>query len=81
MVDNVTYYFVKKFMTFPEYKDTCNVLVNCGMHTDFNKACDIATISEASIRESLWNNINGSVSIAKVVDMHSIATIQKKAVK
>ncbi|MEO6719567.1 MAG: hypothetical protein ABIN67_04335 [Ferruginibacter sp.] len=71
LVENKTYYFVKKFMAFPEFQNVEPVLESYGMHTDFNKACGIAGINDASIREWLLNEANGTVQQAKVIDLNA----------
>lgn len=72
-VQGKTYYFVKKFLTFPEFNNVPNVLVGYGMHTDFDKACSIAMIHESTIRLQLLNNMVNGNNIApeqaKVIDM------------
>jgi hypothetical protein len=45
LVASETYFFVKKIMTFPEFQGTANVQVGFGMHTNFEKACDISGIA------------------------------------
>jgi len=42
---NKLYYFVKRYLSFPEYKDVEDILEGYGMHTDFDKACNIAGIN------------------------------------
>ena len=71
MIENKTYYFVKKFMAFPEFKNVEPVLESYGMHTDFNKACNIAGINDAHIREQLLNEANGTLQQAKVIDLNA----------
>ena len=45
LIAGETYFFVKKVMTFPEYQGAANVQVGYGMHTNFEKACDISGIA------------------------------------
>ena len=71
MIENKTYYFVKKFMAFPELKNVEPILESYGMHTDFNKACSIAGVYDASIREYLLHEANGTLQQAKVIDLNS----------
>lgn len=70
MVQNKTYYFVKKFLKFPEFNNVPDVLVGYGMHTEFEKACSIATIHDPRIRQRLLNEMEGTVEQSKVIDMH-----------
>lgn len=70
VVQNTTFYFVKKYVTFPEYKDAPAVLESYGMHADFNRACEIALISDQEIRNNLWANLENSPNSAKVIHMN-----------
>lgn len=71
IVQGKTYYFVKKFLQFPEFNNVPDVLVGYGMHTDFHKACSIAGISDPKVKMQLLNNMTGEglVEQAKVIDM------------
>ena len=71
VIDNKTHYFVKKYLAFPELKDVSPVQEGFGMHTDFNKACDIASIFDPNIREQLLNEAEGTIQYAKVIDLNS----------
>jgi|GEM_PF-2116542 len=70
LVDNKLYYFVKRFSHFPELSDIPDVLESYGMHKDFDRACDIAQVTEQSIRKQLWNELQG-LPAAKVIEMNS----------
>ena len=70
VVQNKTYYFVKKFLKFPEFNNVPDVLVGYGMHTEFEKACSIATIHDPRIRQRLLNEMESTVEQSKVIDMH-----------
>jgi hypothetical protein len=72
VIENKTYYFVKKFLTFPEFKDVPPMQEAFGMHTDFNKACEIAGIQDLKIREQLLEEVNGTVQQAKVIELNTI---------
>jgi len=69
VVQNTAFYFVKKYITFPEYKDVPAVLESYGMHADFVRACDIAGLHDEEIRRSLLEDIQSDESTAKVVYM------------
>lgn len=69
IIDNITYYFVKKYLSFPELKDVAPMLESYGMHTDFNKACNIAAIYDPKIREQLLKEAEGTIHQAKVIDI------------
>ena len=53
-INNTTYYFVKKYIRYTELKDAPAILESYGMHTDFNKACRIASIQDNSIKQRLF---------------------------
>ena len=69
VVQDTTYYFVKKYVTFPEYKDVPGVLESYGMHTDFKRACEIALINDQEIRQHLLANLQNNQGSAKVIHM------------
>jgi hypothetical protein len=69
VVQNTTFYFVKKYITFPEYKNVPGVLESYGMHSDFNRACEIASITDTEIRKHLLDGIQSNESSAKVIHM------------
>jgi hypothetical protein len=53
LIDDKNYYFVKKIMTFPEFKGLANVLIGYGMHTSFEKACNISGVHDNACRKKL----------------------------
>jgi hypothetical protein len=57
LIDDKTYYFVKKLMAFSEFKGLTDVVVGFGMHTDFEKACRIAGIDDAECRKKLIHEL------------------------
>jgi hypothetical protein len=71
IIESKTYYFVKKFLAFPEYQNVEPVLESYGMHTDFNKACNIAGVYDAAIKERLLHEANGTLQQAKIIDLKS----------
>jgi len=78
-VQGKTYYFVKKFLKFPEFNNVPDVLVGYGMHTDFNKACSIAMIDDPTVRLQLLNRMTGVIEQAKIIDMQP-ANFETKSV-
>ena len=52
-VNGTTFYFVKKFQTFPDLKSVPPVLEAFGMHTRFDKACEIAQIHDRETQLNL----------------------------
>jgi len=69
LLDYKTYYFVKKFTAFPEFKDVSPVLESYGMHTDFDKACSIAGLTDPAIKEQLLQQAEENTQRAKVVEL------------
>lgn len=66
LLDFKTYYFVKKFTSFPELKNVAPVMDAYGMHTNFDKACSIAGVTDADIKATLLEQANDSRHTAKV---------------
>ncbi|GAB2831856.1 hypothetical protein [Ferruginibacter profundus] len=69
LLDYKTYYFVKKFTAFPEFKDVSPILESYGMHTSFDKACAIAGLSDPIIKEQLLQQAEENTPRAKVVEL------------
>ena len=57
LIEGKTYYFVKKIMTFSEFKGLANVVIGYGMHTNYEKACNIAGIDEIAWRKQLLHEL------------------------
>jgi len=53
LVNDKIHYFVKKIMTFPEFRGLADVQVGFGMHTDFIKACNICGIYDSACYQQL----------------------------
>ena len=71
VIENKTYYFVKKFMAFPEFEGVEPVLESYAMHADFNKACSIAGIIDPLVKTQLLKEANETLQVAKVIDFNS----------
>lgn len=80
-VQGKTYFFVKKFLSFPEFNNVPDVLVGYGMHTDFEKACRIAMVNDTQIRLQLLNNMAYAVEKAKVIEMLPSKIDSKSAIR
>lgn len=57
IVDGNSFYFVKKYQLFPELKGVPAILDTYAMHTDFEKACKIAMISDKAVQQQLINEL------------------------
>ena len=76
-VQGTKFYFVKRFLTFPEAKDMPGILENFGMHTDFKTACSIAKIADPLIQENLLASIvNAESGQSKVIHMKSLNAVK-----
>jgi hypothetical protein len=53
LIDDQIHYFVKKILTFPEFTGVTDVQVGYGMHTDFEKACNICGINDSACRKQI----------------------------
>lgn len=69
LLDYKTYYFVKKFSAFPELKNVSPILESYGMHTNFDKACNIAGITDPAIKEQLLQQAEENTQRGKVVEI------------
>ena len=71
VVQNTTFYFVKKYITFPELKNVPGILDSYGMHTDFNRACEIAAVNDNEIRQNLFADLqNTDEQSARIIHMN-----------
>ncbi len=68
-IENKSYYFVKKYLSFPEYEGVADAMEGYGMHTDFDKACTIAGLDDSRIKKQLLDEIHAAVPQAKVIDL------------
>lgn len=69
-INGVTFYFVKQYETFPEYKNVPPSLKNYGMHTNFHKACKIAMIKDRTIQKQLLDTVKNTTNSAKLIRMN-----------
>ena len=76
-IQNTTYYFVKKFLVIPELKEVEPLLESYGMHTNFDKACEIACITDKSIKQSLLKEIEEKGAKTKVIDLNDQHFLRK----
>ncbi|MEP7253751.1 MAG: hypothetical protein ABI683_15265 [Ginsengibacter sp.] len=56
-VNDTTFYFVKKYQVFSEYKDVPACLDGYAMHYNFEKACKIAMVSNKAIQQQLMDEL------------------------
>jgi hypothetical protein len=67
LLDFKIYYFIKRFSAFPEFKNVSPVMEAYGMHTDFDKACSFAGVTDEATKASLLKEANCSKPTAKIV--------------
>ena len=72
VIDGTTYFFVKQFLVFPEIPNVEPILEKYGMHTDFNKACNIAALHDKVIKKKLLQDIENEQSLVKVIEINDI---------
>ncbi len=72
IIQHKTYYFVKKILTLSEFPDLAKIVVGYGMHTDFNKACNIAGIHDPACREKLFTELEERNKPQKPISGRSI---------
>jgi hypothetical protein len=80
VIQNKSYYFVKKYLCFPEYEGVADVMEGYGMHTDFNKACSIAGLENPVVKKQLLDEIQGAVTQAKVIDLKPVDIVLSKKI-
>ncbi len=78
-LDFKVYYFIKKYTAFPELKNVSPVLESYGMHTDFDKACGIAGIHDAAVKEKLLKEAEATIQRAKIVELNNTGHLEKIA--
>ena len=73
-IDGTTFYFVKTYHCFPEYKNVQPVLETYGMHTKFKSACNIAQVYDPGIQQRLLNEIENNAAACKVIPLQTATT-------
>lgn len=77
-INGTTFYFVKTFQTFPEFKNVPPILESYGMHTRFDKACEIAQIYNRESQLNLLQTINNGEA-ARVIPIQTAKPATGKA--
>ncbi len=80
-INGKTFYFVKKFSAFPEYKNCPTVLDTMGMHTNFYKACNIAHVNDDIAISKLTNELHIIPDTARVIHLPKIKSITHSLLK
>ena len=77
VIEGTTYFFIKEFLVFPELKNVPPVLEKYGMHTDFDKACDIALLHDNKIKKQLLVEMESHTPLAKVIEIDNTLYVGK----
>lgn len=80
-LNSSTYYFVKKFSSFPELKNVPPIMESYGMHTDFNRACTIAGVKDEAIKKQLLKEAVTTLQKAKVIELGNTGFSTKAMVR
>lgn len=80
-INGVNFYFVKKYIAFPEHEDFPNVLDSMGMHSDFFKACDIAKVYNEVVVTRLMNELHIIPQSARVIHIQREKSITHSFIK
>lgn len=80
-INNVSFYFVKKYIEFPECENSPRVLESMGMHRDFYRACKIASIYDETVIEQLLSQLHIMPKNAKVIPMTGIRSMTHSLIK
>jgi hypothetical protein len=73
-INGTTFYFIKTYQTFPEFKNVSPVLETYGMHTNFKKACKIAQVDDPELQKQLLNEIENKAAACKVIPLQNATT-------
>lgn len=79
VIEGTTHFFVKEFLVFPELKNVPPILEKYGMHTDFDKACGIASLHDPQIKKQLLAEMESNTPLAKVIEIDDTSYMGKIA--
>lgn len=80
-INGKTFYFVKKFSSFPEYPHFPKVLDNMGMHTNFYKACKLAHIEDEMVVSNLMSELHIIPDSARIIHLHRVKAMTHSLIK
>ena len=72
IIQDKSYYFVKKLLTFSGFKGIADILVGFGMHTNFEKACSIAGVKDTATRNRLLSDLEAQTNPQKPVERYTV---------
>ncbi len=80
-INGKTFYFVKKFIFYPEIKDSSPILDKLGMHTNFHKACGIAEVYDQQIVNRLMNELHIIPESGRVIHLQKAKAVTHSLLK
>jgi hypothetical protein len=80
-INGKTFYFVKRFSTYPEYDNVPMILESMGMHSDFFKACEIAKVYDDVVINRLMNDVHIIPQSARVIHMPRVKAMTHSLIK
>jgi hypothetical protein len=80
-INGKTFYFVKKFIFYPEIKDSSPILDKLGMHTNFHKACSIAEVHDEQIINRLMSELRIIPESARVIHLQKAKAVTHSLLK
>ena len=81
MVENRKYYFVKKYVRFPEYRAVDDIMIGYGMHVNFYRACNIAEVHNEKIQQQLFEEMERATHGAKLINLYQPAKQHKSFIQ
>lgn len=76
MLQDKLHYFVKKIMVLPEFKGLADITIGYGMHTNFEKACSIASIYDEATRQLLLLKLEKLNKPQKPANSHKVEQVE-----
>lgn len=72
VINRKTHYFVKKYDTFTGLDNIPPILDSMGMHIDFIRACELASVENESVMHDLMEELNLTKVSGKVIPIQSL---------
>jgi hypothetical protein len=72
IIEDKTYYFIKKIMVIPEIQGLADIVIGYGMHTNFEKACSIAGVPNTTIRQQILLELEERNKVIKPEKQHKV---------
>ena len=72
IIEGKKHFFIKKYLRFSDLINVSDVLDGYGMHSDFKKACSIAGIRDAAIQQQIFELMESSTAVAKIIELNPV---------